>query len=222
MSANQMADRYNEPFPARLRELMKSGRVTQQALAEVTHVKRQTISTYSDGSTEPPLSKLVAMSDFFGVSLDYLVGREACKTPDNEAIHKRLGLSDRAINALDRINDSFSDFGEIEAINCLLGKRTGLELLRMIGAYLFADFGECYKADSDVYEGYEGMERIPIRKIDFVWKYGPYQNSEMRFTFDTEELAGTVLLRIPEMLNKIRKSVQSLRRDPNVDQETPK
>ena len=63
--ADKKKDRYNEPFPVKLRGLMNNRHVTQQVLVEAIGVKRQTISAYSDGSTDPTLSKLSAMTDYF-------------------------------------------------------------------------------------------------------------------------------------------------------------
>lgn len=44
---------------------------------------------------------LVALADFYGVSVDYLLGRTPCKEANNKEINKRISLSDSAIRNLE-------------------------------------------------------------------------------------------------------------------------
>ncbi len=39
-------------------------------------IPQNTISQYEDGSRMPNVKRLILLADFFGVSLDYLVGRD--------------------------------------------------------------------------------------------------------------------------------------------------
>ena len=48
---------------------------TQAQVGEATGCYKQRISRYEKGEQEPPLATLVALADYFDVSLDYLVGR---------------------------------------------------------------------------------------------------------------------------------------------------
>lgn len=50
----------------------KSG-MTQQDLAEKLNVSRQAVSRWEMGTAMPEIDNLIAMSDLFGVSLDYLL-----------------------------------------------------------------------------------------------------------------------------------------------------
>lgn len=63
-------------FPQRLNGMMQENSCTQQKLADLLSVKRQTIGKYTNGSTEPSLETLNILANFFGVSVDYLIGRE--------------------------------------------------------------------------------------------------------------------------------------------------
>lgn len=49
--------------------------VTQKELASVLGVTIRTITNYENGSREPNIATLLALADYFDVSLDYLVGR---------------------------------------------------------------------------------------------------------------------------------------------------
>lgn len=62
-------------FAERLKELRKSHKVTQTVLAESLQVSQRQISYYENAQDTPSLPSLIAIADYFNVSLDYLVGR---------------------------------------------------------------------------------------------------------------------------------------------------
>lgn len=62
-------------FAERLRSLRAERGVTQKALGELLGVKNFSIYTYEKGRSEPTIDGLIALADFFDVSIDYLVGR---------------------------------------------------------------------------------------------------------------------------------------------------
>ncbi len=49
--------------------------LSQRALAEILEVSQQSINQYENRDTEPNLTVLNRMADYFGVSIDYIVGR---------------------------------------------------------------------------------------------------------------------------------------------------
>lgn len=59
----------------RLKELRLSKNITQQRLAFELHINQNTISRYETGVREPGITELIAIADYFHVSIDYLVGR---------------------------------------------------------------------------------------------------------------------------------------------------
>ena len=59
----------------RIRDLREDMDIKQAELAEATGINQQTISNYETGKTIPDAYALVQLADFFGVSIDYLVGR---------------------------------------------------------------------------------------------------------------------------------------------------
>ena len=54
-------------------ELMKE--VTQRELAEAIGVQVVSVQRFEYGSVRPSLDTLVAIADYFGCSVDYLLGR---------------------------------------------------------------------------------------------------------------------------------------------------
>ena len=60
-------------FALRMKELRKEKKLKQQELANEFSVKLRTYQEY--GESYPEVAKLLAIADFFDVSLDYLMGR---------------------------------------------------------------------------------------------------------------------------------------------------
>ena len=65
-----------ETFGTRLRNLRSEKNIGQIALAKHLGVGKSIISLWEMDKCEPTLSKLIAMSDYFNVSIDYLAGKE--------------------------------------------------------------------------------------------------------------------------------------------------
>ncbi len=62
-------------FAQRMKELRKERKLKQQQLADQFSVKLRTYQGYEYGESYPEVAKLIAIADYFDVSLDYLVGR---------------------------------------------------------------------------------------------------------------------------------------------------
>ena len=60
-------------LPEKLYTLRKKSGLSQEQLAETLNVSRQAISKWEGGSAMPESDKLLALSNYFGVSLDYLL-----------------------------------------------------------------------------------------------------------------------------------------------------
>ncbi|GFN21929.1 transcriptional regulator [Thermanaeromonas sp. C210] len=59
----------------RLRSLRKARNLKREQLAAAIGVTPRVITFYETNDREPSLRVLIALADFFDVSLDYLVGR---------------------------------------------------------------------------------------------------------------------------------------------------
>lgn len=59
----------------RLKELRISKGLTLKAMSEYLNMVQRNYQRYETGEVDPPLSKVIALADYFDVSLDYLCGR---------------------------------------------------------------------------------------------------------------------------------------------------
>ena len=57
-----------------LRQLRMSKGVSQQTLADFLNVSQQSINKYERHKIEPDIATLVLLADYFGTTVDYLVG----------------------------------------------------------------------------------------------------------------------------------------------------
>ena len=62
-------------FSEVLRELRKEKKVSQRELGELLGISDRNIRFYESGEHRPDFEGLLLLADYFGVSLDYLVGR---------------------------------------------------------------------------------------------------------------------------------------------------
>lgn len=75
-------------FSHRLKELRKSRSWTQRELAEILHVSQQTIGSWEVGRAFPDEETVNVIADTFGVSIDYLYGRESNSLNDTVDLEK--------------------------------------------------------------------------------------------------------------------------------------
>ena len=59
----------------RLKELRKSRGISQLKLAMDLNMNQNSISRYEKGEREADYAALIRLADYFGVSVDYLLGR---------------------------------------------------------------------------------------------------------------------------------------------------
>ena len=65
----------------RIRNLRIDSGYTQQHIAELLNIKQNTYSQYELGVLNYPIEALLKLADFYGVSVDYLLGRTNVKKP---------------------------------------------------------------------------------------------------------------------------------------------
>lgn len=58
----------------RLKELRLLNGLTQKQIAEKLNVRQNTYSQYENGNREIPLQSLIALSEVYDTSIDYIVG----------------------------------------------------------------------------------------------------------------------------------------------------
>ena len=65
-----------DEFPVRLQRLREQKRMNRKALGECCGLSKNIIGKYERGEREPTAGSLIKIAEFFGVSTDYLLGRE--------------------------------------------------------------------------------------------------------------------------------------------------
>ncbi len=60
----------------KLKELRKSENLTQQQLADILNLSRVNYTRYETDAVRPDYETLIAIADFYKISLDELFGRE--------------------------------------------------------------------------------------------------------------------------------------------------
>ena len=66
-----------------LKKLRQERKLTQIALQMHTGIEQALISKFENGERIPPTESLIILADFYGVSIDYILGRT-----DNPEINK--------------------------------------------------------------------------------------------------------------------------------------
>lgn len=60
----------------KIAELRKKANITQERFSQIIGVARSTLAMYEIDKSEPDLNTLQKIADYFGVTIDYLLGRE--------------------------------------------------------------------------------------------------------------------------------------------------
>lgn len=63
-------------FPTILRQLRKREKINQSALADAIGMSQATIASWEKGTRKPDADTVSRLADYFGVTIDFLMGRE--------------------------------------------------------------------------------------------------------------------------------------------------
>lgn len=80
---------------ARLAELRNSKHLSQKAFGKLFNISAHTVSSYETERTEPSDALKVKMAEFFGVTVDYLVG--ASRESRSSSIYYAMNRKKRSI-----------------------------------------------------------------------------------------------------------------------------
>ena len=76
---NRLLQLSQENFMIGLKKIRKAKKLNQQKIAMDLNISRECISYYENGKREPSLALLVDMSNYFNVSINYLITGEEFK-----------------------------------------------------------------------------------------------------------------------------------------------
>lgn len=95
----------------KIKELRQKKGINQAELAKVFGVSQQTISSYEKGIREPDIETLNNLSDFFNVSLDYLLGKTNIPdTVETLALSRKDGYEDDLPEEAKKEIENFKEF----------------------------------------------------------------------------------------------------------------
>lgn len=197
-------DKYNKPFPTKLRILM-GDKTTQKQLADAIGVSRQAISQYMNGETSPTIDKFELLIQYFGVSADYMLGlSEVSKNNLSvKEIHEQTGLSEKAIEVLSMEKNVYSKDNFLKTVNFLLEQMKGLQ------SFPHDEVFEYYKSNQDLLtliDVYLNTEQLLDKEYFFVGEEGvsndSFDTGRYCTRVDPEEVFKQVMInRISEELN---------------------
>jgi len=62
-------------FKDRLKELRIERGVTQEEVGKIVNTSKMAVSHWEKGDSEPSIAQLILLTEYFGVSTDYLIGK---------------------------------------------------------------------------------------------------------------------------------------------------
>ncbi len=98
-----------EKLSQNLKRLRSQRGITQKELASRLHLSNSTISNYENDIHEPGCDTLAFLAEFYGVSIDYLIGRQSTGLPQQRVIYGKYTL-DRFLHLLDTLPEKRLSF----------------------------------------------------------------------------------------------------------------
>ena len=65
---------YAEMFPQKIKQARHDTGYTQEQISDLTGISQSNLAKYETGKLQPDLEKLGILADFYGVSVDWLLG----------------------------------------------------------------------------------------------------------------------------------------------------
>lgn len=120
-------------FGERLFELRKTKNISQEELAELLDVSRQSISKWENDKAYPEMTRLLFMSDYFNVSLDYLM-----RGTEDDAKKEEVEINYKAKNMLMIWNSFVSNLSDKQRkLIMVLYVLLICVLIAIIGAFVY-------------------------------------------------------------------------------------
>lgn len=106
----------NYLLPERLKELRKEKKLSQLDIANILKITASAYGFYEQGKSAPSAETLIVLSDFYGVSTDYILGRTSepsLPIKDEKDIGKKIEKIKHELSSPDSLSmygDVMSDF----------------------------------------------------------------------------------------------------------------
>lgn len=96
----------------RLKELREKKDISKKDLTDAVNIKYSTYANYESGTREPNSEVLIALANYYGVTIDYIMGREKAPTEELTAealVNMLAGKLNRApeVEEMEALRDIF-------------------------------------------------------------------------------------------------------------------
>lgn len=189
---------------------------TQDEVAEKLHIEKRTFQNL-EYSAYPKLKHLISLSELYGVSIDYLVGRQDEPAIGGKEIEKLTGLSQSAILQLEKWNHhddtSAPKIENLIATNMILSSDHAKSLTSAILQYILSDFMFVGITETDIENGNKvserGMNEGEYLHFRYTVSNGEYEISDTTPLIDITDRS---FVRT-NAIDKIRKCLDELQKD---------
>jgi len=79
-------------FASMLKQLREQSRLSQKDIADYLGITRQAVASYELAKREPDYEILKKLADYFGVSIDYILGRSKCRDVNALTVGNNIDL----------------------------------------------------------------------------------------------------------------------------------
>lgn len=106
----------------RLKQLRTDKKLTQAELSYDLGIAKTTLAAYEQGKSEPSIETLIKISDYFDVTVDYLIGKIDCIHQEYQPAADLLGVDEKTLEILidlsktDNSSPHLSNLDMLEAI----------------------------------------------------------------------------------------------------------
>ena len=130
--------RSREAIGKRIADLREKKKLTQEKLGKILFTNRSNINNYEHGKGDISIELIMALSDIFDISTDYILTEVP---PENRTVAADLGLSNNSIEYLKMDNAHIHN-----CLNFILTHTAGRNLLFQIGWYIGLQFDKTIQA----------------------------------------------------------------------------
>lgn len=174
----------NTDFPRIISTLRKEMGKTQKSVADDLGISQALLSHYEKGTRECNFDFLLKLSDYYNVSVDYLLGKSINKSPQDGTIDLNSNISHNRINIITMLNKKIIT-GTIDVLYDLLeeigNKGLNIEMSNYIMQDLYMLFRMIYSSNN---KNLKSFFNIP--EYEYKYKCSSFQ-------FDTARKVSTML-----------------------------
>lgn len=172
-------------------ELRKKNGLSQEALAEILGVSRQSVSKWETGEATPEVSKLLSLSKLFGVTTDYLLNDEMEEENVSETAKNEMPSSDFEVTSVSESRPIKKGRNVrtlvIILLICIVLCMLLPLIMAILGYSIFQMSPDAETLYAETAPGYE-IEIIPSVEPDETYPYGPDDTISVSYPDEEEEV----------------------------------